>query len=156
MPQISRLMHLSVVLIELAASFLAVMSTASEPVNMDEAIRKLTVEVDPIAGSQWSANPGTRVINCQKEMTELLGKAIAKQIDGQIDFAKKNLVHVSWGSSGPPFGTLQYEIKEAKEGKLITFYIKEPRADVRGQAFRLGNDFFTVQKNSKVTFGKPR
>jgi len=40
--------------------------------------------------------------------------------------------------------------------KLITFYIKEPRADVRGQAFRLGNDFFTVPKNSKVTFGKPR
>jgi len=41
---------------------------------------------------------------------------------------------------------------EEKEGKLITFYIKEPRTNVRGQAFRLGNDFFAVPKKSKVAF----
>jgi hypothetical protein len=122
----------------------------------DEPIRKLTVEVDPIEGSQWSAKPGVRVANDEKELTKLLGKAIAKQVAGKIDFAKEKLVHVAWGSSGPPFGTLQHEIKTDKEGDTITFYIQEPKVAVRGQAFRIGNDFFAVPKEWKAAFGGSR
>jgi hypothetical protein len=122
----------------------------------EKAVRKLTVEVDPIAGSQWSANPGARAMGDQKEAAKLLGQSIAKQVVGKIDFAKEDLVHVAWGGSGPPFGTLQYEIKDGKDGKTITFYIKEPKAAIRGQAFRIGNDFFAVPKKSKVVFGPAR
>lgn len=87
------------------------------PTKKKEPIRRLTVEVDPIVASQWSANPGARVLSNQKEMVKSLGKAIAKQVADQVDFAKENLVHVAWGSSGPPFDTLQYEIKDERKGE---------------------------------------
>jgi hypothetical protein len=122
----------------------------------DKTVRKLTVEVDPIASSQWSAKPGARAMSDQKEVTKLLGQSIAKQLAGKIDFSKEDLVHVAWGSSGPPFGTLEYEIKDGKDGKTITFSIKEPKVPMRGMAFRLGNDFFAVPKKSKVVFGPAR
>ena len=83
--------------------------------------------VDPVTGSQWSAKPGVRVASDEKEMTALLGEPIAKQVKGKIDFAKEDLAHVSWGSSGPPFGNLQYEIKEGKDGTTINFFVKKPR-----------------------------
>jgi hypothetical protein len=142
-------------LIGLAVLASAVKSVAADPSaspKKQEPIRKLTVEVDPIEGSQWSAKPGVRVASDEQELTKLLGKAIAKQIAGKIDFAKDKLVHVAWGSSGPPFGTLQYEIKADKEGDTITFYIQEPKVNMRGQAYRLGNDFFGVPKKSQVSF----
>jgi hypothetical protein len=63
------------------------------------------------------------------------------------------LVHVAWGSSGPPFGDLRYE---TKDGKIITFFVKEPRAAIRGQAYRLGNDFFAGPKKADVKFGGAR
>ena len=122
----------------------------------DEAIRKLTVEVDPVTGSQWSAKPGVRVASDEKEMTALLGEAIAKQVKGKIDFAKEDLAHVGWGTSGPPFGELQYEIQNGKDGTTITFYIKEPKVEMRGMAFRLGNDFFVVPKKATVKFSGTR
>ena len=122
----------------------------------DEAIRQLTVVVDPVTESQWSAKRGVRVASDEKEMTALLGEAIAKQVKGEIDFAKEDLAHVSWGSSGPPFGKLQYEIKDGDDGTTITFYIKKPKGEMRGTAFRLGNDFFAVPKKATVTFSGTR
>jgi type 1 glutamine amidotransferase len=125
------------------------------PAAKDE-VRQLAVKVDPIAASQWSAKPGVKVVSDQKGLVKSFGEVIAKQIAGQIDFAKEDLVHVSWGSSGPPFGTLRSEIKEGKGGRGITFYVEEPKVAVRGQAFRLGNDFFAVPKESQVRFGGSR
>ena len=122
------------------------------PAKKKEPIRKLTVGVDPIVASEWSAKPGVRVLSNQKEIVKWLGKAIAKQVEGRIDFAKENLVHVAWGSSGPPFGKLQYQIKDEKKERVITFYVQEPKATVRGEAFRLGNDFFAVPKKVQVRF----
>ena len=86
-------------------------------------------------------------------MKESFGEDIAKQVAGKVAFAKEDLVHVSWGSSGPPFGDLRYEVQD---GKIIIFYVKEPKAEIRGQAFRLGNDFFAVPKKATVTFGGAR
>jgi hypothetical protein len=149
-------LYLLIGLAVLAVASKSVAADPAAPPKKQEPIRKLTVEVDPIAGSQWSAKPGVQVASDEEETTKLLGKAIAKQIAGKIDFAKEKLVHVAWGSSGPPFGTLQYGIKEDKEGKAITFYIQEPKVAVRGQAFRIGNDFFAVPKKSQVEFGKSR
>jgi hypothetical protein len=138
---------------------LAIVASAAEGWAADpkaEPIRKLTVNVDSTATLQWPAKPAVRMASDEKELTRLFGKAAAKQIAGQIDFAKEKLVHVVWGSSGPPFGTLQHEIKEGKEGKAITFFVKEPNVAVRGQAYRFGNDFFAVPKKSQVSFGGSR
>jgi hypothetical protein len=138
---------------------LAILASATKAGAADpkvEPIRKLAVKVDPIVASQWSAKPGVTVASDQKELTKSFGEAVAKQIVGQIDFAKEKPVRAAWGSSGPPFGTLQYEIKEGKEGQAITFFVKEPKVTVRGQAYRLGNDFFVVPKKSQVSFGGSR
>ena len=121
-----------------------------------EPIRKLAVNVDPMVASQWSAKPGVTLVSDQKELAKAFGEAVAKQIAGQVDFAKEKLVHVAWGSSGPPFGRLQHEIKEGEEGEAITFFVKQPKGSVRGQAYRLGNDFFVVPKKSQVSFGGRR
>jgi hypothetical protein len=136
-------------------------SPAAEEAPMEsrkktEPIRKLTVEVDPILGSKWSEKPGVRIASDEKELTKLVGEATAKQIAGKIDFAKENLVHVAGGSAGPPFGTLRHETKDGKEGKAITFFVRQPKTLVQGQAFRMGNDFFTVPKKANVQFGGAR
>ena len=113
-------------------------------------VRELAVTVDPVAVAKLQGTPGVTVVNDEKQMKESFGEAIAKQIVGNVDFAKENLVHVAWGSSGPPFGDLRYD---GKDEKIITFFVKEPKAAIRGQAYRLGNDFFAVPKKAKVKFG---
>lgn len=137
-------------------AFLAAQAWAADqaaPIKQEDVIRKLEVKVN-LAGAK--AKPGVRVASDEQELTKLLGEATAKQFTGKIDFTKENLVHVVWGSSGPPFGKLRYEIKDEKADKVITFFVKVPQTLVQGQAYRLGNDFFAVPKNSKVTFGGAR
>lgn len=129
---------------------------STAPAKKTEPIRKLTVEVDPILGSKWSAKPGVRIASDEKELSKLFGEDTAKQIAGKIDFAKEDLVHVAWGSAGPPFGTLRHETKDGKEGKAITFFVRQPKTLVQGQAFRMGNDFFAVPKKANVQFGGAR
>ncbi len=149
-------------LIGLAVSLSATRAEAAAPVvpaKKAELVRKLTVNIGPVAAQRFSAKPGVTVVSDQKELTEflgeLLGEAAVKQIAAQIDFAKEKLAHVAWGSSGPPSGTLQHEVKQEK-GDAITFYIKEPKAPMRGVAYRLGSDFFVVPKKSQVSFGGAR
>ena len=43
--------------------------------------------------------------------------SIAKQMTGKVDLAKEDLIHVSWGSSGPPFRDLPNESKDGKGGR---------------------------------------
>ena len=88
--------------------------------------------------AKLSANPGVTVVTDEKEVSKGFGDDIGKQISGKLDFRKEALVHVSWGSSGPPFGELKYETKDTKDGKAITFFIQEPKVAMRGQAYRLG------------------
>ena len=138
----------------LAAVGLAVLpyAHAEEPTKKPEPIRKIPVTVDPMAAAKLQCTPGVTVVSAEKQIQKFFGKAIAKQITGKIDFGKEDLVHVSWGSSGPPFGDLQFK----KDGKIITFFVKEPKVEMRGQAYRLGNDFFAVPRKAKVKFGGAR
>jgi hypothetical protein len=122
------------------------------PTKIEEPVRKIAVTVDPLAAAKLQGTPGVTAVSAEKQLKESFGEDIAKQITGKVDFVKEDLVHVSWGSSGPPFGDLRYDVKDGK----ITFFIKEPKAAVRGQAYRLGNDFFAVPKGAKVKFGGTR
>lgn len=81
---------------------------------------------------------------------KLVGAASAKGLVSEIDFAKEQLVLVSWTTSGPPDGKLMHEV--AKDGG-ITFYVQGPAGvKARGQRARIGADFFAVPKEAKVTF----
>jgi len=136
-----------------ALAVLSCAAGAGVPATKPEPVRKIAVNVDPLAAAKLSGQPGVTVVSDEERMKESFGEAIAKQIVGKVDFAKEDLVYVSWGSSGPPFGDLRFE---AKDGKILTFFVKEPKAAIRGQAYRLGNDFFAVPKNAKVKFGGTR
>ena len=49
---------------------------------------------------------------------------------------------------------LKSEIKGEVGKQEIIFFIEEPVAAARGQAYRLGTDFFSVPKDAKVGFRK--
>ena len=84
---------------------------------------------------------------------KLLGKENAKGLLGMVDLQKEQLVLVSWTTSGPPDGSLKYEVKGAGKERQLTFYVQgPPNAAVRGQRARLGADFFAVPRGVKVTF----
>jgi len=143
----------------LAITALAVLShaaSAKEPAKKPESVRKIAVAVDPLAAANLQRKPGVTVASAEKEMKKAFGEEIAKQITGNVDFAKEDVVHVAWGSSGPPFGKLARETKDGKDGKIITFFVKVPKTVVQGQAYRLGNDFFAAPKTAKVKFGGAR
>jgi len=109
-----------------------------------------------------SAKPGVVTIGSQQEANDKLGQEVAKQVVKQIDFSKEILVRATWHSSGPPFGTLQYEVKaDNNQPPTITFYVQEPKFPpgkpaVRGMTLRLGDDYFAVPKEAKVLWGGTR
>lgn len=76
---------------------------AAEPPAEAPPFRGLAVKLDPLAAAKLTEKPGVRLINTKEEMSKQLGQQLAKQLAGQVDFAKEKLAFVSWSSSGPPF-----------------------------------------------------
>jgi hypothetical protein len=86
-------------------------------------------------------------------MEKLLGQDNAKALAGQVDFGKEKIVLVSWTTSGPPEGTLKYEVKGTGKDYRVTFYVQgPPGATIRGQRARIAADFFAVPRNAVVLF----
>jgi len=78
----------------------------------------------------------------------------APQLAKQVDFAKEQILFVRWSSSGPPFGTLRYDVKAEGKTHVVEFHIQEPKAKVRGEALRIGADYFAVPKGINGRFRK--
>jgi len=97
-----------------------------------------------------AGKPGVTQFGSQDDVDKAFGKGKVT-LERPIDFAKEELVFVRWGTSGPPFGDLKFK-SSPKEG--ISFYVQEPNVQVRGQAYKLGADWFTVPKGTKVSLVK--
>ena len=84
---------------------------------------------------------------------KLLGKDSATSLLERVDFTKEKVVLVSWGTSGPPEGSLKHEVKgEGKERQLV-FYVQGPvGAHIRGARARIAADFFAVPRDIAVAF----
>ena len=89
-----------------------------------------------------------------QELEKLVGAKAAPQLAKQVDFAKERILFVSWSTSGPPFGTLKFEVKAEDKSHVVEFCIQEPKAKVRGEALRLGADYFAVPKVVNGRFRK--
>src|SRR5262249_43050285 len=89
-----------------------------------------------------------------QELEKLVGAKAAPQLAKQVDFAKEHILFVSWSTSGPPFGTLKFEVKAGDKTHAVEFYIQEPKAKVRGEALRIGADYFAVPKGVNGRFRK--
>ncbi len=143
-----------VFLIAIAAS--GILAAADEAKD-DQVVRKLAVKVDLPDLGKLSTTRGATTIHSSEEAGKLFGEGIAKQIAGQIDFAKEDVVLIGWGKAGPPFAKLDYEIKDEKEGKVIKFHLQQPKhSRMHGNVAMRVNDFFAVPKGAKVEFGGAR
>ena len=138
----------------LFAATTTIVAAAEKSPEKKEPVRKLAVMLTGEDSIKLSATQGVTEATTAEELKKHFGEALARQLGGNVDFAKEKVVYVGWGSSGPPFDTLEYEIKETKSGKTVSFYAKSPKVNVRGQAYKLGSDFFAVPKDHTAEFRK--
>ena len=144
---------------KLAAALVAVIGVAL--VTLYAAAQdKDKFEVKPlqVKGLPFNVGGGKAVttIKSKDELEKIAGKKAAQELAGQVDFQKQEIVFVSWTTSGPPFGKLEFEVIGKDKDRVVEFYIREPNVKVRGQAARIGADFFAVPKETKVRLGKSR
>jgi len=85
------------------------------------------------------------------ELDKLLGKVLATELGKQVKFATEQVVIVSYQTSGPTFGILKHEVK-GKDKKTVEFYVQEPKGVPRGQALKLGLEYFAVTKGTPVKY----
>ncbi len=84
---------------------------------------------------------------------KLLGKATARLLVRLVDFHREKIALVSWTATGPPEGTLKYEIKGEGKNRRLIFYIQGPAGvQIRGQRARMAADFLAVPKDMTVSF----
>jgi hypothetical protein len=102
-----------------------------------------------IASDSNDSQPGVHTFASAEDL-EKKNPKLLQQFDRAIDFKSEDLVLVQWGSSGPPFGKLTFKTDKTS----ITFAVEEPKADIRGQAYKLGADWFTVAKGTKIVMSK--
>jgi len=70
-----------------------------------------------------------------------------------VDFAREDVVLVSWTTAGPPEGELVFEVLRERRGVRVAFRVRAPRgAEIRGMRARIGADFFALPKGWKATF----
>ncbi len=102
-----------------------------------------------VASDLIGSEPGVHTFASAEEL-EKKNPKLLPQFDRAIDFKSEDLVLVQWGSSGPPYGKLTYKTDKTS----ITFAVEEPKAEIRGQACKLGADWFTVAKGTKIVMTK--
>ncbi len=127
---------------------------AAEPASPTTQLQKIDVKVDAMDAAKLASKPGVRTFAAEKDVAAALGEKLAQQLSGKVDFATQQLVFVTWGSSGPPFGHLKNDVTGPADKPEIAFFIDEPKATIRGQAYRLGAEFFTAPASAKVSFRK--
>jgi hypothetical protein len=127
---------------------------AAAPVPVVEEKKPAVVRPLKVMGLRFDDSAqGLSTYKSAAEVEKAAGKPVAEQIAKLVDFDKEDVVFVRWTSSGPPFGMLQHEVKD----QAVEFYIKDPAmGKIRGQALRLGADFFGVTKGAKATMGPTR
>ena len=87
------------ILIAIAAS--TVLAAADEAKD-DQVVRKLAVKIGLPELGKLSTTRGVTIFHSSEEAGKSLGEGIAKQIAGQMDFAKEDLVLIAWVKAGPP------------------------------------------------------
>jgi len=133
------------------AAAVAAVAAGTGPAAADE---KKPVQVRPLklTGLRFmDTGQQVTVLKSTADVEKAAGKSAADQVAKLVNFDKEDVVLVRWTSSGPPFDSLEYEVK----GNAVEFYLKDPtKGGIRGQALRLGADFFAVTKGATVTLRK--
>ncbi len=107
------------------------------------------IALKAVASDSTDHEPGINTFASAEELEKKFPKLL-QQFNRAVDFKSEDLILVQWGSSGPPFGKLTYKTDKTS----ITFTVEEPKVDIRGQAYKLGADWFTVAKGTKTVMAK--
>jgi hypothetical protein len=100
------------------------------------------------------AGTNITILESAKDLDKLVGPKGSAQLAKQVDFAKEQILFVRWSSSGPPFGTLQFDVKAEGKTHVVEFYIQEPKAKARGESLRIRADYFAVPRGINGRFRK--
>jgi len=146
--------------ISMASFSIAVLAALTWHVNADaQGDEKITVRMlkftlkDPTVGFTIGGLSKLTKLTDAAAVETLVGKPSAKGLTDLVDFEKEMIVCVSWTTSGPPEGTLKYEVKGAGKDRKLNFFVQGPSgAKIRGQRARIAADFFAVPKGVNVTF----
>ncbi len=130
----------------------ACLARAGDPAKKgDTGVRHLKIDrkdlpVPPIGGGSE-----TKLLKSQAEVEKLAGKRAADTLAKMVDFSREKVVFVSWNTGGPPFGELKFEVKGAGKDRQVVFFVQEPPGKgPRGQALRIGGDFYAVPRDLTV------
>lgn len=123
----------------------------AKPDTTPPRIRHLEIARDPKAPLPQD-RPGVTVFTTQKEAEAAVDAFTGKQLAEKVDFTKEKVAYVRWSSGGPPFNTLEAEVKKGDDGFVVTFVQKSSAkpGQPRGRALRIGQDFFAVPTAVKV------
>lgn len=135
-------------------SFLAGVQEAEAVKDEKAAVRPLPfTPKDPMTIFGIGGQGKVTIMADADAVAALIGKDEAKALVDQVDFNKEKIVFVSWFTSGPPYGSLKHSVTGAGKEQTITFFVQgPPGAGPRGEAARVGADFFAFPKEAVVLF----
>jgi RNA polymerase sigma factor (sigma-70 family) len=123
------------------------------------AVRKLKVKRDslPAAGTEKSVHGRSlvKVFRSQSALEKVAGKKAADELARQVNFAREDVVLVSW--VGGPTTRLAFRVVGKGKGRTVEFYLTEPpdNGKPRPLLATLGADFFAVTRRTAVRLEKP-
>jgi hypothetical protein len=140
------------VMILATVACLAWQAWAGDPAKKGETgVRHLRIDRKDLPFPPIGGGSETKILKSQEEVEKVAGAKAATALAKLVDFAKESVVFVSWQTGGPPFGELKYEIKGKDKDRQLVFYVQEPPGKgPRGQALRIGGDFFAVPRDLAV------
>lgn len=124
-------------------------SDDAEPAGKPIKARALKVSERPF---ELGGKDKLTAFKTEAELEKAVGKKLAAELARQVKFADEQVVVVSYFTSGPPFGELKHEVKGKGKKAAVEFYCKEPAVAQRGEAAKIGLDFFAVPKGVAVKY----
>jgi RNA polymerase sigma factor (sigma-70 family) len=97
-----------------------------------------------------------KAVRTRAELEKLVGKEAAAELAGQVDFAKEDVVLVSW--VGGAHMKLEYRLVGKGKGRTVEFYLKAPPDDGKPKPLlaKLAAEFFAVPRGTPVRLHSPR
>src|SRR5262245_11691042 len=115
-------------------ALLTMLAIASHSRAVDPVVRPLKLDARGLPFELLQAEAGVTILATADEAKKHLGDQLAAELVKQVNLEKKSIAVVRYQTSGPPYGTLQHQVKD----KAIEFYVKAPKAGARGEALKLG------------------
>jgi hypothetical protein len=130
----------------------ATVETEAEMAEKEALPEVRTLKVKREAFGAPGADLAVKELKSTKDL-EAYGAKVAKEIGDEVDFSWEKVAVVSWGSSGPPFDNITYDLMPTKSGFSMTVrrQLAVPAGQPRKQAYLSSVTCFVIPKSVTVT-----